>query len=67
MAKCGVIGCSEKAVGGFQEMIEAGDMMNPSATLPGLRTFWCEYHKESLQAHVLAKRGVWLRGKDLEK
>jgi hypothetical protein len=67
MAKCGLVGCQEKVVGGFRELIVAGHTQDPSATIPGLQTFWCRSHEDSLRPHVLGKRGVWLSGKDLEE
>lgn len=66
MAKCAVVGCNEKAVGGFMEIIDAGTLQDPTATIPGLRTFWCESDEELLRPTVSGKRGVWLSGKALE-
>jgi hypothetical protein len=66
VAKCGLVGCTEKVVGGFREVIDVGDFQNPTATIPGLRTLWCGSHESLLRPKVLGKRGVWLTGKGLE-
>ena len=66
MAKCSLNGCNEKAVGGFQAIIDAGHQGDPTATLPGLRTIWCKAHQDSLAALVSWKRGKYLTLKELE-
>ena len=66
MVKCSLVGCEEKVVGGFQEFIDVGYIGNPNATAPGMKTAWCESHKNSLSSHVLGKRGDWLTAKQLE-
>jgi hypothetical protein len=65
MTKCSLVGCQEKVVGGFQEIIDTGNFKNPIATIEGMRTIWCESHKDSLRSHVIGKQGTWLAAKDL--
>jgi hypothetical protein len=50
MAKCGLVGCDKKAVGGFQSIIDAGNFQNPNATIEGGRTLWCEEHESMLNS-----------------
>jgi hypothetical protein len=66
MAKCALVGCNEKPVGGFMELLDAGSFDSPNATIPGLKTAWCKTHEDMLRPSVLGKRGVWLKGKALE-
>lgn len=48
MVKCSIVGCAGIVSGGFQEVIQAGSFENPFATLPGLRTLWCDEHQPML-------------------
>lgn len=52
MEKCGVRGCTEKVVGGFQHVIDAGHLGDPSATLLGAKRFWCASHEQSLKQNL---------------
>jgi hypothetical protein len=65
MAKCGVADCNAKAVGGFLELIEAGNIQNPDATIEGPRTVWCVRHEAELRRTVLGSRGKLLTAKQL--
>jgi hypothetical protein len=67
VAKCALVGCNEKPIAGFKEIIDAGDFNDPNATLPGMSTAWCKGHEEMLRPTVFGKRGVWLRREDLDK
>ena len=64
MVKCGLVGCEEKAVGGFQEILRTHQ--SAYAIIDGLNSAWCARHEESLRRHVLGKRGTWLTAKDLK-
>jgi hypothetical protein len=37
MAKCSLVGCTQKPTGGFLELIDASDFDHPDATLDGLK------------------------------
>jgi hypothetical protein len=56
MAKCALVGCKNPPVGGVEEIIDAGDLQNPFATLPGLKTSWCREHEEMLKRTTIGKR-----------
>jgi hypothetical protein len=61
MAKCGIVGCTDKVVGGFQGTLDAGHFQNPTATIPDQRTLWCKDHESSLnrglgKGHYLSKK-----------
>jgi hypothetical protein len=61
MAKCGVVNCTEKVVGGFESTIDAGHFQSSTATIPGLLTYWCKDHEEGLnqdlgQGHYLSEQ-----------
>jgi hypothetical protein len=64
MAKCGIVGCEAKAIGGFKEIIEAGNFDDPNATIDGMITTWCVEH-EGLRSTVRGKRGKFLTPKEL--
>ncbi len=61
MAKCSLTTCSENAVGGFQEVIDAGNFQEPNATIPGGITAWCVTHESDLRRTVAGKPGKWLK------
>jgi hypothetical protein len=65
MAKCALIDCNERAIGGFQELVDIATITNPGATIPSLITCWCAAHQEMLEEEVFGKRGVWLKPGDL--
>jgi hypothetical protein len=65
MAKCSLVGCANKPIGGFQKIIDAGTLDDPSATLLGTRTNWCEAHQEMLRPSTYGKRGRYLRSDEL--
>jgi hypothetical protein len=50
MAKCGIVGCDKRAVGGFTETTPAGSFDNPTATIESGRTLWCEEHESMLNS-----------------
>jgi hypothetical protein len=55
--KCSLQGCDQKVVGGFHEEIAAGFLGNPSATVPGMSTYWCAEHESAIRPHTIGKRG----------
>jgi hypothetical protein len=65
LAKCGVVGCKGKIIGGFQEVHAVGHTHAPHATIPGDYIFWCEEHE-----HVLTQGlgyGRFFADKELEE
>jgi len=66
MAKCALVGCENKPVGGIEEIIDAGDLNNPNATLPGLKTAWCAEHESWIAPQVRLKRHRKLTRQELE-
>lgn len=65
MAKCGVVGCTETITGGFQSAMDAGNLQNPMATIPGMRTLWCKDHEGNLNRGL--GRGHYLTPKELKE
>jgi hypothetical protein len=65
MAECSMGNCNEAVIGGFQQIIPAGHMLDPYASIPGPRTFWCQNHERSGQASVIGKHGEWLSQRNL--
>jgi hypothetical protein len=63
MAKCGVVDCTEGVIGGFERSINAGNFENPTATIPGMRTLWCEDHESALNKGL--GQGRYLSAEDL--
>jgi hypothetical protein len=66
MAKCGLVSCEEKPIGGFQELIDASSHDHPNATIEGMKTAWCGEHESMLRPSVLGKRGRRLTAKELD-
>jgi len=66
MAKCALVGCDNKPVGGVERIIDAGNFDNPNATLPGLKTAWCAEHESWLAPEALARRHRKLTKRELE-
>jgi hypothetical protein len=66
MAKCSLVGCNNKPVGGVEEIVDAGSFDHPHATLPGLKTAWCIEHKEWLSPEAMMRRHRTLTKKELE-
>jgi hypothetical protein len=56
---------ANRAVGGFEEIIDASSFDFPNSTLTGLKTGWCEQHRSTLQPKTYAKRGRALTAKEL--
>lgn len=67
MAKCNLVGCEEKPIGGFQEFIHAGSSNFPNATIEGMKNAWCKSHEGMFRPDCVGKRGRWLTAKELEK
>jgi hypothetical protein len=64
MAKCGLVDCDKKAVGGFVKSIPAGNFENPNATIPGMRTVWCKEHESMLNSGLYG--GRYLKSTELD-
>jgi hypothetical protein len=63
---CGIAGCINQPIGGFEEFVEnaSGD---PGATLvPGIHLYWCRRHQFQLEARTVIKPGRRLSGDDLD-
>ncbi len=65
MPKCAVVGCTRKIIGGFRESIDVSHLQG-SATIRGLRTFWCEEHEQTLIPRIFGKKGVLLKASELD-
>lgn len=65
MAKCSVVGCEQKAVGGFKELISASSYDDPSASIEGMRTLWCKEDEALLRPTIAGKRGKFLTASQL--
>jgi hypothetical protein len=65
MAKCNLGGCEEKAIGGFQELLDASSFDFPNATIKGSQTAWCKSHEAMLRPTVIGVRGKQLTAKEL--
>jgi len=65
MAKCSLSGCTEKPIGGFVELIDAGTFDNPNDTLEGMRTGWCKAHESMLRPTTFGTGGRSLTKKEL--
>jgi hypothetical protein len=63
MAKCGMVGCTEKVIGGFQHVVDAGSFEYPNATIEGGRTLWCKEHERMLDGRLYG--GRYLNQKEL--
>jgi hypothetical protein len=67
MAKCGVGGCTDTPIGGFQEVLNVGHMQDPGAEMAGSGTFWCADHESALRPKTFAKQGYYLSKGQLPK
>jgi len=65
MAKCSLVGCTNKVIGGFQKTIDAGNFENPAATIPGMKTLWCRDHEDIL--NIGLGRGRYLIARELKE
>ena len=63
---CGIEGCTNQPIGGFEELTEdlSGDPEAPP--LPGLRLFWCRRHQFQLEARTVVKPGRRLSADDID-
>jgi hypothetical protein len=67
MAKCSMVSCPEPPVGGFQQVLDAGHMEDPGATILGSKTFWCRDHESALRPTTSTKRGYYLKADRIPK
>ena len=63
MPKCMYEGCTEKVVGGYEDILDAGDHENPHATLPGMKTAWCKTNEQKAKQSL--GRGRFLSQEEL--
>lgn len=63
MAKCSIVGCDKKAVGGFIKIIPTGSFQNPTATIEDGHTLWCKEHESMLNSGLNV--GRYLNPKEL--
>jgi hypothetical protein len=66
MAKCTLVGCKNRAIGGVEEILDASHLQDPFATIPGMRTAWCREHEEMLKSSTFGKRVRKLTRQELE-
>jgi hypothetical protein len=55
-----MIGCTEKVIGGFQELVDVSTLDNPGGTIPGLTIYWCAGDEDSLLAATVGKHGRFI-------
>jgi hypothetical protein len=65
VAKCGVRDCIGKVIGGFQRLEDVGHFNDPTATILGMKRFWCEHHKGNLTQNL--GRGRFLSEEELKE
>ncbi|MGC2582645.1 MAG: hypothetical protein WA399_11145, partial [Acidobacteriaceae bacterium] len=52
---CGIAGCVNQPVGGFEEFVDGPSSEPGAAPLPGVRLFWCRRHQFQLEARTVVK------------
>lgn len=63
---CGIAGCINQPVGGFEELIENPAAHPGAPLLPGIRLFWCRRHQFQLEARTVVKPGHRLSAADVD-
>jgi len=63
---CGIAGCINQPVGGFEEFVENLSGDPAAALLPGIRLFWCRRHQFQLEARTVVKPGRRLSAADVD-
>lgn len=63
---CGIAGCLNQPIGGFEEFVENPSLHPGAPLLPGLRLFWCRRHQFQLEARTVVKPGRRLSADDIE-
>ncbi|HZZ38001.1 MAG TPA: hypothetical protein VFE06_02645 [Acidobacteriaceae bacterium] len=63
---CGIVGCVNQPIGGFEEFIESASVDPPSPLLPGLSLYWCRRHQFQLEARTVVKPGRRLSAEDVD-
>lgn len=62
---CGITGCTNQPVGGFEEFVEPTAKPG-GALLPGVRLYWCRRHQFQLEARTVVKPGRRLSGGEID-
>ena len=65
MANCTFSKCKNTPVGGFQKLVEAPTVDEPTAILTGTRICWCRVHQEALIGTTYGQFGRRLRADEL--
>ncbi len=63
---CGISGCINQPVGGFEEFVDDPSGHPGSPLLPGLHLYWCRRHQFQLEARTVIKPGRRLSGDDVD-
>lgn len=63
---CGMAGCLNQPIGGFEEFIDDPSGDPAAALLPGVRLFWCRRHQFQLEARTVIKPGRRLSADDID-
>jgi hypothetical protein len=63
---CGIAGCVNQPIGGFEELIENQSGVAGAALLPGLSLYWCRRHQFQLEARTVVKPGRRLSADDID-
>ena len=63
---CGITGCLNQPVGGFEEFVEDTSAHPGSPLLPGIRLYWCRRHQFQLEARTVVKPGRRLSASDVD-
>ena len=63
---CGIAGCINQPIGGFEEFVDDPSAAPGGALLPGVRLFWCRRHQFQLEARTVIKPGRRLSASDVD-
>jgi len=63
---CGIAGCGNQPVGGFEEFVDNLSTGLGADLLPGIRLFWCRRHQFQLEARTVVKPGRRLSAADVD-
>ena len=63
---CGIAGCINQPIGGFEELIENPSAAPEGALLPGVRLFWCRRHQFQLESRTVVRPGRRLSADDID-
>lgn len=63
---CGIAGCINQPIGGFEEFIGNPSGDPGAALLPGIKLYWCRRHQFQLEARTVVKPGRRLSADDVD-